>query len=165
VNSVYDQRPKSMRRTHASGLLLLIVATVLAVGTVFFLQEWGNDPGAAGSLAARLLGSPTISLDTSSEAPAAGVPRSRSGLVLSSENRGQVLFGRYCDSCHTGAREMIGPSLRTAQFKGQYESADEIIHFVRTGGFDMPAYPETLVSDEEMQRIAEYILSLPEEQR
>jgi mono/diheme cytochrome c family protein len=85
--------------------------------------------------------------------------------VPTSENRGKVLVGRYCDSCHTDAREMTGPSLRTAQFKGQYRSADEIIHFVRTGGFDMPAYPETLVSDAEMQLISEYILGLPEESR
>lgn len=163
MNSAFDRRPRTMRRTHASGLLLLVVAIALAAGVVYTLQ-----PGTGAGFAAWFPGGPTVGVDTSTGGAgegAAGVPRSRSGLVPTSENRGKVLFGRYCDSCHTDAREMIGPSLRTAQFKGQYKSADEIIHFVRTGGFDMPAYPETLVSDEEMQRISEYILSLPEESR
>jgi mono/diheme cytochrome c family protein len=152
-----------MRRTHASGLLLLAVAIALGVGVVYALR-----PGAGATFAAWFPGGPALSVGAPAGGAgegAAGVPRSRTGLVPTSENRGKVLFGRYCDSCHTDAREMTGPSLRTAQFKGQYRSADEIIHFVRTGGFDMPAYPETLVSDEEMQLISEYILGLPEESR
>lgn len=153
MNDAYNQRPRTSRRSHVSGLVLLILATVLAIVVVV------------------VLGDPGLSLDRSgngSETPQApegadGVPRSRSGLVLTSSNRGQILFGRYCDSCHTAGREMIGPSLRTVQFKSQYKTADKIVEFVRTGGFDMPAYPPTLVSDDELQKIAEYILSLPEE--
>jgi mono/diheme cytochrome c family protein len=164
VNSTYSQRPRTTRRSHASGLVLLLLAIVLAVVVVAVLEEWRNDAGAPGNFVAGALGSPTLGLDTSGRGPGgAGVPQSRTGLVATSENRGQILFGRYCDSCHTGGREMIGPSLRTAQFKGQYTSADKLIEFVRTGGFDMPAYPQTLVSDEEIQKIAEYVLSLPEE--
>jgi mono/diheme cytochrome c family protein len=170
VNDAYSKRPATMRRTHASGVLLLLAAGVLGVLVVIAVDEWRGDPGAPGRFIAGLVGGPSLSLDTSGQSQAtvaggegAGVPRSRTGLVATSENRGQVLFGRYCDSCHTAGREMIGPSLRTAQFKGQYKSADEVIHFVRTGGFDMPAFPEALVSDEELQKIADYVVSLPED--
>lgn len=171
MNNTYNQRPRTSRRSHASGLMLLFLATVLAIVVVVVLDEWSKDPGTPGQLFARLMGGPGFSLGISgngSETPQApegadGVPRSRSGLVPTSSNRGQILFGRYCDSCHTAGREMIGPSLRTVQFKSQYKTADKIVEFVRTGGFDMPAYPPTLVSDDELQKIAEYILSLPEE--
>jgi len=166
MNNAYSERAKMSRRSHGAGLGLLIITTVLAVVVVLVLKDWSQDPGAPGRFVAGLLGTPSLSVDASSADAATsrgGVPRSRAGLVPTSSNRGQILFGRYCDSCHTGGREMIGPSLRTAQFKSQYKSTDKIVEFVRTGGFDMPAYPTTLVSDEELQRIAEYILSLPEE--
>jgi cytochrome c551/c552 len=167
MNDLYNpRRSVTARRSHIRGLVFLVVATILAVITALVMGEWSKHPGNPGDLFARLLGGSSISLDTSSGnsgTPQADVPRSRPGLVATGSNRGQILFGRYCDSCHTGGREMIGPSLVAPQFKSQYKSADKIMKLVRTGGFDMPAYPATLVSDDELRLIAEYILSLPEE--
>ena len=70
-----------------------------------------------------------------------GLPQARSGLIETSDNRGQVLFGRYCDSCHPAGRAGIGASLRNAQFKREYTSAAQISELVRKGGFDIRAYP------------------------
>jgi mono/diheme cytochrome c family protein len=53
--------------------------------------------------------------------------------------------------------------LRSARFKGQNPTVEKIITLVRKGGFDMPAFPPTLISDEEVQQIAEFVVSLPED--
>jgi mono/diheme cytochrome c family protein len=143
--------------------MLIALAAILAVGVVLVLKEWSADPNAPGSLLTKIVGGPTLSVGTPADGTATpgSVPRPRTGLVATSQNRGQVLFGRYCDSCHTAGREMIGPSLRTAQFKDEFNTESKIAEVVRSGGFEMPAYPPTLVTDEELQKIAEYVLSLP----
>lgn len=128
------------------GLGLLALAVLAAIATVALLAAWSNNP------------QPLLVSE-----PAGGVPRARTGLVSTSQNAGQVLFGRYCDSCHTGGREFTGPSLRSARFKGQNPTVEKIITLVRKGGFDMPAFPPTLISDEEVQQIAEFVVSLPED--
>jgi mono/diheme cytochrome c family protein len=92
-----------------------------------------------------------------------GVPHPRTGLVPTSDNQGQVLFGRYCDSCHPAGRVGIGTDLRSREIKRQYTSADQIAKVIRKGGYDMPAFPPDLVSDKELEPISQYVLSLPEE--
>jgi mono/diheme cytochrome c family protein len=91
------------------------------------------------------------------------VPTTRTGLVLTDANRGQVYFGKFCDSCHTAGREGIGPSLRTEEFKGNYKTVDSIAAVVRKGGFSMPAFSQTLLPDDQLTAIAQYILQLPQE--
>jgi len=146
MSDSHAQQSKTSRGAHGSGLGLLVFTTLLAVVVVLGLVTWSTTPR---PLLAR-------------EQPA-GVPRPRTGLIPTSENRGQILFGRYCDSCHTAGREVLGSSLRNAQFKRQYATIDEIAKIVRISGFDMPAYPPALLSDENLRSIAEFILSLPEE--
>lgn len=92
-----------------------------------------------------------------------GVPRPRTGLIATSDNPGQVLFGRYCDSCHPAGRAGIGSNLRSAQFKQEYTSADQVAEFVRKGGFDMPAFPPNWISDAELAKISQFALSLSED--
>jgi mono/diheme cytochrome c family protein len=146
MSDSYAQQSKTSRRVHRAGLGLLVFTTLLAVGVVLGLVSWSTTQR---PLLAR-------------EQPA-GVPRPRAGLIPTSENRGQILFGRYCDSCHTAGRQVLGPSLRSAQFKNQYPTIDKIVQVVRTGGFDMPPYPPDLLSDEDLRKIVEFIQSLPEE--
>ena len=146
MSDSHAQQSKTSRGVHSAGLGLLVFTTLLAVVVVRGLVTWNNNPR------------PLLA----GEQPA-GVPRPRTGLIPTSENRGQILFGRYCDSCHTAGREVLGPSLRSAQFKNQYRAIDKIVNIVRTGGFDMPAYPPALLSDEDLRTIAEFVLSLPEE--
>jgi mono/diheme cytochrome c family protein len=88
-------------------------------------------------------------------------PRPAVGLVERSDNRGQVLFGRYCDSCHPGGREGIGSDLEGTQVKRQYTTEDKIVKLVRGGGFDMPAFAKNLISDEDLATLATYVRNLP----
>jgi cytochrome c551/c552 len=92
-----------------------------------------------------------------------GMPRSRTGLIPTNDNRGQVLFGRYCDSCHPAGREGIGASLRDDQFKRKFKTEQQIAEFVRTGGFDMRPYPPEFLADEDLMGISRFILGLTEE--
>ena len=85
----------------------------------------------------------------------------RESLVLRSDNRGQVLFGRYCDSCHPAGQEGIGASLRSPQFKRTITTSEQIAGVVRKGGFDMPPFPPDLINDDDLNQIAAYVLSLP----
>src|SRR5512134_146141 len=103
MSDSHAQQSKISRGVHRAGLGLLVFTTLLAVGVVLGVVSWSTTPR---PLLAR-------------EQPA-GVPRPRTGLIPTSENRGQILFGRYCDSCHTAGRQVLGPSLRSAQFKNQY---------------------------------------------
>ncbi len=94
-----------------------------------------------------------------------GMPYARTGLILSNDNRGQVLFGRYCDSCHPAGLKGVGATLRSDQFKRQYTSAEKIKEVVRKGGFDMRAYPPDFLSDEDLDAIVQYVMSLPKEKQ
>jgi mono/diheme cytochrome c family protein len=87
------------------------------------------------------------------------------GLVERSDNRGQVLFGRFCDSCHPGGREGVGSDLEGTQVKRQYTTDEKIVSFVRAGGFDMPAFPRSLISDDDLAEIAAYVHALPPAQQ
>ncbi len=93
------------------------------------------------------------------------VPWSRVGIVPTADNRGMVLFGRYCDSCHPAGREGIGSSLRSAQVKRGFASVDKITKLVRSGGFDMPPFRKDLLSDGDLGAIGGYVLSLPSERQ
>jgi len=146
MSDTHAQQSKTFRGFHGAGVGLLVFTTLLAIVVVLGLVTWNNNPR------------PLLA----GEQPA-GVPRPRTGLIPTSENRGEILFGRYCDSCHTAGREVLGPSLRNAQSKSQFPTIDKIAQVVRTGGFDMPAYPSALLSDDDLRKIAEFILSLPEE--
>ena len=137
------------RRANALGLLSVLLGAALGVAAFIWLV--GASGARAGWLPAR---------------PVAEPPRPAVGLVERSDNRGQVLFGRYCDSCHTaGLETSLGPSLRSVQFKRQFATEDKISRIVREGGFDMPAFPERLVADEDLAEIAAFVRGLPEETR
>jgi mono/diheme cytochrome c family protein len=128
----------------------------------FFMLVWGSRPGAAWWEQPAFGPPATLARGASSGALAMGA---RESLVLRSDNRGQVLFGRYCDSCHPGGQEGIGPSLRSTQFKRTVTSEDKIVTTVRKGGFEMPAFPPSLLGDADLADIARYVLSLPEAAR
>jgi len=87
------------------------------------------------------------------------VPRSRQGLVLTAENRGQVLFGRSCDSCHPGGREGRGVSLLTPEFRRDFKTEADIVQLVRDGTCNMPAYNRFLLADEDLVPIAQFVLN------
>ena len=146
----------ALRRTHQRGLLTLALSIVCGGATFAWLTAWtGVTPAATWAESGFI--KPGVLHSASAQAGAA-----RESLVLRSDNRGQVLFGRYCDSCHTAGGGAYGPSLRSAQFKRSVTSPEKVADVVRKGGFDMPAFTPSLLSDADLKDIAAYVLSLPE---
>lgn len=144
----------SLRAAHQRGQAMVLLAVVVGLGVVLWLGGWiGPSPSTYAQVFAVI------------PRGDAGVPRPGQGLVLTADNRGQVLFGRYCDSCHTAGREALGPSMRSQQFKRQFSTATQIIEFVRHGGFSMPAFSKAFLSDADLADIATYVLGLPQEGR
>lgn len=153
----------ALRRVHARGATMLLLG-VLAGVAVFACT--------AGLQTRAKLATGSAAGDLISWVNALPVERShpitsgdRPSLVLTSENRGRVLFGRYCDSCHYGGNENIGSSLRDAQFKRTYTTPEKIAEYVRRGGFDMPAFSRAFLSDADLDAIAAYVRTLPEATR
>jgi mono/diheme cytochrome c family protein len=134
------------RRVHGLGALMVAAGALLGIGVFVWISSVGVIPTAR----------PAQTTLTSAAAPA---------LVERSDNRGQVLFGRYCDSCHPGGRAGIGSDLEGTQVKRQYTTDDKVIKLVRSGGFDMPAFSTSLLSDEDLANIAVYVRSLPAQTR
>ena len=161
-----DARPVARRvprRVHARGLALLLLGVLGGVAVFGFTAAFQTRIGSATDSPAGSLLSWVNALPV--ERNRTYAPGERPSLVLTSENRGQVLFGRYCDSCHYGGNENIGASLRSAQFKRTFNTPEKIIAFVRAGGFDMPAFSRSFLSDADLDAIAAYVRTLPETSR
>jgi len=133
-------------RGSVEGLVLLVVAVVLGVGTAVGLAAWSAEPRA-------------LALSDSGHQESLGVPRSSSGLVATTENRGQVLFGRYCDSCHPGGEEGRGVSLATLEFRRDFQTQTQVAQVVRDGTCKMPAYNRFLLADADLAEMAKFVLS------
>jgi mono/diheme cytochrome c family protein len=136
-----------LARSRWTGRGLVLIAFVLGIVAFVVIGTMGTGP-------------------TSRAPDASGgvvVARLSPGLVDGVDNHGQVLFGRYCDSCHPGAGAGTGGNLRTAQSHRQYSTEDSIIHLVRAGGFDMPVFPSQMLSDDDLAQIATYVRGLPVE--
>jgi mono/diheme cytochrome c family protein len=150
----------ALRRARTRGRLTLAFSIVAGLVVFGWIANWGGSQTAVWEGAAFLDGIAPRQQD------AASLPlRARESLVLRSDNRGQVLFGRYCDSCHPAGNEGLGASLRSAQFKRTFTTQERIVAYVRRGGFDMPAYPPDFLPDADLADIAAYVLSLPEAKR
>jgi len=137
----------SQRQARTVGLSLIVAAIVLGVLVVIGLS---------------LLSSLAATGSATDTTQAGGPPEPATGLVDNGTNHGQVMFGHSCDSCHPGGNAAQGPSLRTAQIKSQYTADDQIIAYVRKGGFDMPAFGTDRISDADLAAIAGYVRSLPQ---
>ncbi len=153
---VRDEHTYTRQQAHLQGIALLVFA--LVAGAVIAYWEASGSTGYPNAAVA-----PLASLDPSVRQANAGMPHTGASLVATGSNQDQVLFGRYCDSCHPAGEEGIGASLRDAQFKQQYTTPEQIIKVVRSGGFDMPAFPPTLLPDDKLQQITQYVLNLPPE--
>jgi mono/diheme cytochrome c family protein len=134
------------RRPHVLGAISVIAGTLLGVAVFIWIAGVGV-------------------IQTVRPAQTTVVSATAPALVERNDNRGQVLFGRYCDSCHPGGRAGIGSDLEGTQVKRQYTTEDKIIKLVRSGGFDMPAFSMSLLSDEDLANIAVYVRNLPAQTR
>lgn len=69
--------------------------------------------------------------------------------------RGEIVFAKYCNSCHPGGGRGAGPSLVQAGI-----SKDEFERYVRNGKSRMPAFNDGLIPNEDLDQMYEYISSL-----
>ncbi len=144
---------KTVRVARQWGVVWLIIA--LALGAALASWELSQDTRGTTPIALALSGSEGPGETT--------VPSSRVGIVPTVDNRGLVLFGRYCDSCHPAGRQGIGSDLLSPQVRRKFTSVDKIAKLVRTGGFDMPPFRKELLSDGDLGAIGEYVVSLSPE--
>lgn len=138
---------KSIQRAHRRGRMALGLAVILGVVFAGWLAGW--------------LGHPPVILSQAQVAGAKredGVPRPRQGLVATAENRGKVLFGRSCDSCHPGGREGKGADLLSPEFRRDFKTEADIIQLVRQGTCEMPAYNRFFLADDDLAQIAKFVL-------
>lgn len=70
-------------------------------------------------------------------------------------SRGEVVFAKYCNSCHPGGGRGAGPSLAQAGI-----GKDEFANYVRHGKNRMPGFNEGLISNEDLDQMYDYISGL-----
>jgi cytochrome c551 len=70
-------------------------------------------------------------------------------------SHGQVVFAKYCNSCHPKGGRGSGPSLVQAGI-----SKDEFTNYVRNGKGRMPAFNEGLIPVEDLDQMFSYISGL-----
>lgn len=68
---------------------------------------------------------------------------------------GKVVFDQHCNSCHPGGGSAAGPSLISRK-----SPPDRIERRVRTGGAGMPSFSTDKISDQQLQDLVAYVLSL-----
>lgn len=70
-------------------------------------------------------------------------------------SRGEVVFAKYCNSCHPKGGRGSGPSLVQTGI-----GKDEFALYVRNGKGRMPGFNEGLIPNEDLDQMYEYISSL-----
>ena len=75
--------------------------------------------------------------------------------VDSGSERGEVVFAKYCNSCHPGGGRGAGPSLVQAGI-----SEAEFDEYVRNGKARMPGFNEALFAKCDLDEMYRYISSL-----
>lgn len=85
-----------------------------------------------------------------------GVPHTEPLMASSEEVRqGEVLFNRFCSSCHPNGTAGLGPALNNKPLPGF------AIRFqIRNGIGVMPAFDEEVISDEGTKQIVAYLKEL-----
>jgi mono/diheme cytochrome c family protein len=71
------------------------------------------------------------------------------------KERGALVFARNCNQCHPGGEGGLGPALNSKPLPGP---AIKLV--VRTGPAQMPSFPESEISDEELDAVADYVMAL-----
>lgn len=133
---------------HQKGMLLVAAAIVLGLALAGWL---------VGLYGTR----PAFLIEVSPKADVTGSARAElgQGLVLRSDNRGQVLFGKYCDSCHPGGDTGRGSSLLIPEFRRDFQTEAQVTQLVRQGTCKMPAFDQFRLSNEDLGQIVTFVLA------
>jgi len=84
--------------------------------------------------------------------PPAAAP---AGVDTAAERRGELVYMRHCHSCHPGGAAGLGPSLNDKPLPKALVKAQ-----VRRGLGAMPAFDAQRISDEDLEALGEYVVSL-----
>jgi len=71
------------------------------------------------------------------------------------QRRGEVLFDRHCDKCHTGGEGALGPALNDKPLPVELMKLQ-----TRRGIGAMPGFPASEISDQELDDLMAYIVAL-----
>ena len=82
-------------------------------------------------------------------------PASPTAAVPTALVRGADHFTRYCQVCHPGGRQGVGPRLIDTPL-----SDTAIKDVIRQGKKNMPPFPPDLIPDPELQSLVDYIRTL-----
>lgn len=69
--------------------------------------------------------------------------------------RGTAVFEKYCDSCHPGGGEDIGPTLLEIKW-----TSDRMVEQIRKGSKKMKPIPPKRLSDEKLQDLMAYLATI-----
>lgn len=70
-------------------------------------------------------------------------------------DRGAAVFEEFCEGCHPGGEEGDGPKIA-----GIGASASQMRFQVRSGGDDMPAFDASKISDDDLEALVAYTVTL-----
>jgi mono/diheme cytochrome c family protein len=82
-------------------------------------------------------------------------PSAPPGVDTAAERRGEVVYMRHCHSCHPGGAAGLGPSLNDKPLPKVLVKAQ-----VRNGLGAMPAFGEEKISDDDLEALGAYVVSL-----
>jgi mono/diheme cytochrome c family protein len=68
---------------------------------------------------------------------------------------GEMIFARYCNTCHPEGGRGVGPSLITQDY-----SEPEMRSVVRHGRKQMPGFGVQIISDDDLNALVEYVKGL-----
>ncbi|MEM8606199.1 MAG: cytochrome c [Myxococcota bacterium] len=69
--------------------------------------------------------------------------------------RGEVVYATFCDGCHPGGQGGDGPKLIDLS-----ASPSQMRYKVRNGSDDMPAFGESKISDQDLEALLSYTVTL-----
>ncbi len=69
--------------------------------------------------------------------------------------RGEQVFARECAQCHPNGQAGLGPAINDRPLPKAFIAAQ-----IRLGAGAMPAFDETMISSDDVDAIAEYLLAL-----
>lgn len=106
-------------------------------------------------IAVMTLGVGVIASTTGCSSPRKSEPITQPVNLSQPQLEGRLLYDRYCYKCHTEGEGGMAPSLNEKplpQFAMKFQ--------IRHGIGAMPAFPPERLSDEEVDRIVQYIVAL-----
>jgi len=143
---------KIMQQAHKRGRMVVVAALAAGLGIAVLLMGWFWQPPAA-----------LVQVVSANAQQDGGVPRPRQGLILTDENRGRVLFGRSCDSCHPGGQagggERGGVDLLNPEFRRDFKTEADVVQLIRNGTCEMPAFSRFVLADDVVSQIAQFVLA------